>query len=65
MSKTAIEEAATPEAFIAALRRQADQCEEDAENCQGTWQDPDAGYFWHKAAQALSRIADQLEKWTP
>ena len=65
MNKVTIEDADSLEAFIAALRRQADQCEEDAGNCQGAWQDPDAGYFWHKAAQALSRIADQLEKWTP
>lgn len=60
-----IEDATTPEAFIAALRRQAEKCDESCTELQAAWQDKNAGFFWHKAAQALERVANQLEKWAP
>lgn len=65
MNDDSIEDASTPEAFIAALRRQADKCYEAEINLQEAWQDDDAGAFWRRAGQALERIAGQLEKWAP
>jgi len=56
-----IENSATPEGFISALRRIAQRCYEDAGELQSAWQDRNAGSFWKHAARELERVADKLE----
>lgn len=60
-----IEDASSPEAFIAALRRQAEKCGEAHTELQSVWQDEQAARFWLVAARALERVAGQLETWAP
>jgi hypothetical protein len=60
-----IESADSPEAFIRALRRQADACYESASELRSAWQDRGAGMFWEVAARELEKLADKLEKVTP
>lgn len=57
-----IEEADSPEEFIAALRRQADTCREDAMELRTAHQDKTAGHFWIMAANKLDRMAAALEE---
>lgn len=61
MNKT-IEDASTPEEFIAALRAQADKCREAQSDLQEAWQDENAGNFWSLAANKLDRMAGSLER---
>lgn len=61
MNKT-IENAPTPEEFIAALRRQSQKLHEDAASLQEMWQDENAGKFWSLAANKLDRMAASLER---
>lgn len=57
-----IEDADSPEAFIAAIRKQSEKCFESSVELCAAWQSRQAGFFWNKAAQGLERLAIQLEK---
>lgn len=57
-----IEDASTPEEFIAALRRQAQKLHEDAASLQEMWQDENAGKFWSLAANKFDCMAGSLER---
>lgn len=62
---SSIEDASTPEEFIAALRRQSDKCFADALELSGAWQDRNAGKFWTVAARELDKLADKLARVSP
>lgn len=56
-------DADSPEAFITALRAEAQDAHDAAAHIASAWQDENAGRFWTEAGRGLDTLADRLEQW--